>query len=101
MRTNCTQGTWTVNKNNQVEARNQMGTLMARFYQFTPKDMRDNANANAKLIASAPNMLKELENAESTLDCLLGTFVPRNSEVGKEIKKQLKRILSIIKEATE
>jgi hypothetical protein len=75
MKTKHTQGQWTVNDKNEVEVKNIMGKVLTRFTPFTPKSKIDNSEANAKLIASASELLgalilanKELKSIISILD---------------------------------
>ena len=61
MKTKHTAGQWTVNDKNEVEVKNIMGKVLTRFTPFTPKSKIDNSEANAKLIASAPDLLHALQ----------------------------------------
>jgi hypothetical protein len=61
MKTKHTAGQWTVNDKNEVEVKNIMGKVLTRFTPFTPKSKIDNSEANAKLIASAPDLLHSLQ----------------------------------------
>lgn len=56
---NYTKREWKVNNKNQVESRNRMGRLLFRWEQFTPKDMINTSETNAKLIAEAGTVANE------------------------------------------
>jgi len=71
MNTKHTQGQWAVNEKYQVEARNKMGKLMARFSQFTPSGFNGKEEANAKLISAAPELLEALEQANEELKSII------------------------------
>jgi hypothetical protein len=67
MKTKHTAGQWTVNDKNEVEVKNIMGKVLTRFTPFTPKSKIDNSEANAKLVASAPDLLEALEAARKLI----------------------------------
>lgn len=92
METKHTKGIWIPNEKNQIECRNKMGKLMARFEQFTPIDFHKNAEANAKLIAAAPEMLSALMNI-----CYCNSL-----NMFSEIQQiEIKKGIEAIKKATE
>ena len=68
MNTKHTQGQWTVNEKYEVEARNKMGKLIARFSQFTPSGFNGKEEANAKLISAAPDLLHALQMLVNDLE---------------------------------
>lgn len=88
---------------NGLEIRSQSGMILANVYEHLPSNQsREEAEEIARLIASAPELLEALKEAQNQLIYLKGRLSGKEQRFTKFTQEVIeKKIVNVIKKVTE